>query len=121
MEHQAGSSSVDVALPPVPGGGVWSIPGVDEGLIVFPIPGVDEGAISLSASVDSTTVEGSMNVVVDVWLGSILLFVEVEASESGTSDFWTSIFPEGLTAMLEPAAAVAVVVVVVVRMSLLSI
>ena len=122
MEHQAGSSSVDVALPPVPGGGVWSIPGVDEGLIVFPIPGVDEGAISLSASLDSTTVEGSMNVVVGMEMDSILLLrIEVEASESGTSDFWTSIFPEGLTAMLEPAAAVAVVVVVVVRMSLLSI
>ena len=113
MEHQAGSSSVDVTLSPVPGGGVWSIPGVDEGLIVFPISGVDEGAISSSASLDSTTVEGSMNVVVGMGFDSILLMrIEVEASESGSSAF-----AEGSTALLEPAG----VAFVVVQTSLLSV
>ena len=115
MEHQAGSSSVDVVLPPVPGEDVSPIPGVDEGLIVLPIPGVDGGTISLSASPDSTTVKGSMNVVVDVGLDScFLLLVEEEASESGTSDFGTSIFAEG---MLEPPA----VAIDVVKTSLLSV
>ena len=113
MEHQAGSSSVDVVLPPIPGVDVEPIPGVDEGLVVLPIPGVDEGMISSPASSDSTTVEGSMNVVVGMGLDSIFfLCIEVEASESGTSAF-----AEGSTALLEPAG----VAFVVVQTSLLSV
>ena len=54
---------------------------------MLPIPGEGGGRISSSASPDSTTVEGSLNVVVDVELDScLLLLVEEEASESGTSD-----------------------------------
>ena len=116
MEHQAGSSSVDVVLPPVPGEDVSPIPGVDEGLIVLSIPGEGGGRISSPASPDSTTVEGSLNVVDE--LGSILLLLEeVEASESGTSAFGTSVFAEGLTAMIERAG----VAFVVVQTSLLSV
>ena len=76
------------------------------------IPGEGGGRISSPASPDSTTVEGSLNVVVDVGLDScLLLLVEEEASESGTSDFGTS---EG---MLEPPA----VAIDVVKTSLLSV
>ena len=82
---------------------------------MLPIPGEGGGRISSPASPDSTTVEGSLNVVVDVGLDScLLLLVEEEASESGTSDFGTSIFAEG---MLEPPA----VAIDVVKTSLLSV
>ena len=109
MEHQAGSSSVDVVLLHDPvdvvllqdlvGVVLLHDLGVDEGLIVLPIHGEDEGLISSFAFSVLTIVEGSMNIIVDVGLASILLLlVEEEASESGTSALETSVFAKGVTA-----------------------
>ena len=69
-------------------------------------PDVDEGIISSSAS-DFATSEGSTNVVVDM-----RMLIEIEASESGTSVFGTSIkvFGEGFTVVLDPTVVVGIVV-----------
>ena len=98
MEHQAGSTSVvPVELPN---------PVVELG--------VDEGIISLSV-VDIAGIEGSENVVVDV---GMLLLIEVEASESGTSSvLWASI---GVLALGFTVVLLVLPIVVVVRMKAFS-
>ena len=97
MEHQAGSTSVVVVL---------TNPVVELG--------VDEGIISLSV-VDIAGIEGSENVVVDV---GMLLLIEVEASESGTSSvLWASI---GVLALGFTVVLLVLPIVVVVRMKAFS-
>ena len=97
MEHQAGSTSVVVVLP--------------NQVVEL---GVDEGIISLSV-VDIAGIEGSKNVVVDV---GMLLLIEVEASESGTSSvLWASI---GVLALGFTVVLLVLPIVVVVRMKAFS-
>ena len=103
MEHQAGSTSVVVVLPN---------PVVELG--------VDEGIISLSV-VDIAGIEGSEKVVVDV---GMLLLIEVEASESGTSSvLWASIGVSalGFTVVLLVLPIVVVFSFCLVKKSLLSV